>query len=188
LFGNCFFIVLDSDYSLKSGKGQDGWLESQLAHLPVEADFVFVMTHHPSYTDSHDSMFGGGHSARKQERELAARLEALQPNTRARIISVAGHVHNYERFEHAGVTYIVSGGGGATPYLFDRSPFDKFQGGNSINYNYVKFEIDGPHLKATMFRLDAATPDHARFEAKDTFTLDTVPLKNPAISGTAAKP
>jgi len=187
LFGNCIFIVLDSDFSLKNGHVQDAWLESQLAHLPAEADFVFVMTHHPSYTDSHDSLFGGGHSARKQERELAARLEALQPTIRPRIIAIAGHVHNYERFEHSGVTYVVSGGGGATPYLFDRSPFDKFQGGNSVNYNYVKFEIDGPHLKATMFRLDATSPDHARFEAKDTFTLDSVPLKTtPAVTGTTA--
>ena len=58
--------------------------------LPIEADFVFVMTHHPFYTDSHDSFFGGGHSARKQERELAARLEELQPKIRPRIIAISG--------------------------------------------------------------------------------------------------
>jgi hypothetical protein len=182
LFGNCYFIVLDSDYSLKRGQEQDDWLEAQLAHLPVEVDFVFVMTHHPSYTDSHDSFLGGGHSARKQEKELAAELEALQPKLRPRLIAIAGHVHNYERFEQAGVTYIVSGGGGATPYLFDRSPFDKYQGGNAVNYNYVQFEIDGPHLKGTMFRFDAESPQHARFDARDTFALDTVPLKTPALT------
>jgi hypothetical protein len=186
LFGNCYFIVLDSDSVLKPGKGQDEWLDAQLDHLPVEVDFVFVMLHHPSYTDSHDSFLGGGHSARKQEKRLAERLEELQPKTRARIIEVAGHVHNYERFEHAGVTYVVSGGGGATPYFFDRSPFDKYQGGNSVTYNYVRFDIDGTHLKATMMRLDASVPEHTRFEERDTFTLDTAPLKTPAITGKPA--
>lgn len=185
LFGNCYFIVLDSDFSLKNGDVQDLWLEAQLAHLPAEADFVFLMTHHPSYTDSHDHFIPGlGHSARKQEKQLAARLEALQPRTRARLIAIAGHVHNYERFEQAGVTYIVSGGGGATPYLFDRSPFDKYQGGNGVNYNFVEFEIDGTHLKGTMFRLDADSPQRARFDAKDSFMLDVAPLKTPAISTT----
>ena len=94
-------------------------------------------------------------------------------------------MHNYERFEQAGVTYIVSGGGGATPYYFDRSPFDKFQGGNSINYNYVRFEIDGTHLKGTMLRLDNDSPDHAKFDERDSFVLDAAPLKVPAITGKA---
>ena len=186
LFGNCYFIVLDSDSKLQNGDAQDHWLSAQLAHLPVEADFIFFVLHHPPYTDSHDSLLGGGHSARKQEKLLAARLEALQPNTRARFVVVAGHVHNYERFEYSGVTYLVTGGAGATPYLFDRSPDDKYQGGNSATYHFVRFEIDGTHLKGTMMRLDMASPEKAKFDERDSFRLDAVPLKTPAITGRAA--
>jgi acid phosphatase type 7 len=189
LFGNCYFIVLDSNTRYKAGTPQGQWLESQLAHIPVEVDFVFLLMHHPSYTDSKEHfMVGLGHSARGEEKALAAQLEQMQPKTRARLIEVAGHVHNYERFEHNSVTYIVTGGGGATPYMFDRSPNDKYQGGVGATYHYVKFEVDGTHLKGTMFRLEDSSPDKARFEARDSFALDAVPLKNPAITGTAPAP
>lgn len=187
LFGNCYFIVLDSDSRLENGDAQERWLSAQLEHLPVEADFVFFLMHHPPYTDSHDSLLGGGHSARKQEKLLAARLQALQLKTRARLIVIAGHVHNYERFEYEGVTYIVTGGGGATPYVFDRSPDDKYQGGNAVTYHYVRFEIDGTHLKGTMVKLDMASPEKAKFDERDSFILDAVPLKTPAITGKASK-
>lgn len=183
LFGNCYFIVLDSDSKIDDTDPQGRWLTGQLAHLPVEVDFVFVITHHPPYTDSHDHIMPGlGHSARKQEKQLAARLEQLQPRTRARIISIAGHVHNYERFEHASVTYIVSGGGGATPYVFDRSGDDKYQGGNGVNYNYVRLDIDGTRLKGTMVRLNLDS-GRGKFEDKDSFEVNAAPLKVPAITG-----
>ena len=187
LFGNCYFIVLDSDSRLENGDAQDRWLTAQLERLPVEADFVFFLMHHPPYTDSHDHIIPGlGHSARKQEKLLAARLEALQPNTRARFVVIAGHVHNYERFEHSSVTYIVTGGGGATPYVFDRSPDDKYQGGNSVTYHYLRLEIDSTHLKGTMVKFDELSPERAKFDERDTFVLDSVPLKTPAITGKAA--
>jgi hypothetical protein len=98
-------------------------------------------------------------------------LEQLQPKLRPRLIVIAGHVHNYERFEKNSVTYLVSGGGGATPYLFDRSPADKYQGGNGVTYHYLRFEIDGNTLKAKMVRLDLSDRLHPKFEEKDSFEL-----------------
>ena len=72
-------------------------------------DFVFIVLHHPPYTSSSDAKtFGGGHSARSQEQKLAKTLEARQQNLRARIVVFSGHVHNYERHEHGGVTYFVT--------------------------------------------------------------------------------
>jgi hypothetical protein len=68
----------------------------------------------------------------------------------------AGHVHNYERHEHGGVTYFVSGGGGAKPLLFERPSTDPFQS-NEINYHYLLVEVDHRQLKITMNRLDLST-------------------------------
>jgi hypothetical protein len=182
-FGNCYFIVLDSDSKLTADNPQWIWMTSQLAHLPQETDFVFLTMHHPSYTDSHDHMIpGGGHSARAQEQELAKYLEELQPKLRARLIAVAGHVHNYERFEKNGVTYLVSGGGGATPYLFDRSPEDKYQAGKSVNYHYLRFEIDGAKLKAKMVKLTMDEKNKANFEEKDSFELSAEAARNKTSS------
>ena len=50
--------------------------------------------------------------------EVALRelLESEAPKSRAKFIVVNGHIHNYERFERKGITYLISGGGGAKPY------------------------------------------------------------------------
>ena len=175
-FGNCYFIVLDSDSKLKPESPQWQWAADQLAHLPDAADFVFITMHHPPYTDSHEHLIPGqGHSARHQEQEFAAMLEALQPKLRPRLIVIAGHVHNYERFEKSSVTYLVSGGGGATPYFFERSPDDKYQGGSGATYHYLRFDIAGNTLKAKMVKLDMTDRTNPKFEEKDFFQLTTKP-------------
>src|ERR1700686_3535483 len=106
---NALLLVLDS--SLEEIGGPEGqWLADKLDHVPLDVDFVFLMFHHPPYTSSSDSkVFGGGHSARTTEQALAKMLEERQAHARFRIVVFSGHVHNYERHEHGGVTYFVSG-------------------------------------------------------------------------------
>ena len=64
----------------------------------------------------------------------------------------SGHVHNYERHEHGGVTYFVSGGGGAHAYPVRRAPGDPYQS-KDVNYHYLLLEVDQRQLKVTMNRL-----------------------------------
>jgi hypothetical protein len=80
-------------------------------------------------------------------------LEARQQNQRARIVVFSGHVHNYERHEHGGVTYFVTGGAGAHPYPIERAKDDPFQG-KGVNYHYLAVEVDRGSMKITMRRLD----------------------------------
>ena len=54
-------------------------------------------------------------------------LEEKQKQLHARLIVFSGHVHNYERHEHNGVTYFVTGGGGARPYIIPRAPDDLYK-------------------------------------------------------------
>ena len=75
---------------------------------------------------------------------------------RARFVVFASHVHNYERHEHGGVTYFVTGGGGAHAYPIERAPGDPFPDKN-INYHYLLVEVDRGRLKVTMHRLDLTT-------------------------------
>jgi hypothetical protein len=124
--------------------------------VPADVDFVFLVLHHPPYTSSSDAKkFGGGHSARSPEQTLAKMLEGRQPNMRARIVVLASHVHNYERHEHGGITYFVTGGGGAHAYPIERGPNDPFQS-KEVNYHYLLVEVDRGKLKITMNRLDLA--------------------------------
>ena len=153
---NILMLVLDS--SLDETSGQQGkWLIQALETLPGDVDFVFIVLHHPPYTSSSDAKkFGGGHSSRSTEQALAQALETRQRNLRARIVVFSGHVHNYERHEHGGITYFVSGGAGAHAYPIERAATDPFQS-KDINYHYLLFEVDHDHLKATMNRLDLGT-------------------------------
>jgi len=149
---NTLMLVLDSSQEEASGP-QGQWLSQKLDHLPGDVDFVFIVLHHPPYTSSKDKIFGGGHSARPREKELAKMLEARQQNQRARIVVFAAHVHNYERHGHGGVTYFVSGGAGAHPYLVERAKGDLFQS-KEVNYHYLMVEVDSGIAKITMHRLD----------------------------------
>ncbi len=150
---NTLVLSLDSSQDETSGP-QGKWLNQKLDHLPVDVDFVFIVLHHPPYTSSSDAkMYGGGHSARPPEKELARMLEGRQQNQRSRIVVFSGHVHNYERHEHGGVTYFVTGGAGAHAYPIERAKDDPFQS-KEVNYHYIAVDVDRGSLKITMRRLD----------------------------------
>lgn len=166
---NTLVFVLDSTSDDRPGSRQRRWLQGGLDSLPSDVDFVLIALHHPPYTRSIESAYDEGHSARPQELRLASVLEKYQQNMRARIIVLAGHVHNYERYEHGGVTFLVSGGGGATPYMVQRAG-DDFYRDPGPNYHICKFTVDQGELRVQMLklRLDGAQPVWA---VRDSFLL-----------------
>jgi acid phosphatase type 7 len=150
---NALMLILDSNQDELSG-AQGNWLRSQLDKVPSSADFVFLVFHHPVYTSSSDDKtLGGGHSVRSAEQALGQLLEDCQTRIRARIVVFNGHVHNYERHEHGGITYFVTGGGGAHAYPIQRKPDDLYQD-SGINYNYLLARVDHNHLTVTMNKLE----------------------------------
>jgi len=152
-FANCLMLVLDSSVDETSGS-QGEWLEKTLEKIPTEIAFVIVVLHHPPYTSSSDEeTFGGGHSSRPREHALAMLLEQKQTTSRARFVVFAGHVHNYERHQHGGVTYFVTGGGGAHAYPIARSPRDPFQS-NTVNYHYLLADVSQQSMRITMKRVE----------------------------------
>lgn len=173
---NTLMLVLDSSLDELSG-AQGQWLTQQLDGMPGDVDFVFIVLHHPPYTSSSDDKkYGGGHSARRPEQILAKMLESRQQGMRARIVVFSGHVHNYERHEHGGVTYFVTGGGGAHAYPIERARDDPFRDKN-INYHYLLADVGPKRLKITMCRLDLV-------DGKTTWTRpDEVNIAAPAAIG-----
>ena len=161
-------IALDSDDSLLAGSEQRRWLETQIASLPASAEFVMIELHHPPVADI-QTKFEVNHNPRPNEAALAQYLRTAAASNRARFVVIAGHIHNYERFVENGVTYLVSGGGGAKPYQVERTPSDLYQDPGFPNYHYVKFVLAGDSLRAAMYRL--SNPVEGRWEAKDTFEI-----------------
>jgi len=175
---NTEILVLDSSQEEVAGP-QGQWLNDKLDRVPSDVDFVFIMDHHPPYTSSSSSLLGHGHSARKPEQALAKMLEERQAHARYRIVVFSGHVHNYERHEHGGITYFVTGGAGADAYPIPRAPDDPFQS-KEINYHYLLVEVDRQQLKITMNRIDLTS-------GKPVWTQpDSVKIAVPAAAAAAS--
>jgi Icc-related predicted phosphoesterase len=179
--GSALLLVLDSSLAELSGP-QGEWLVKKLDGTPSDVEFVFIFLHHPPYTSSSDEKeYGGGHSARSEEQELGKTLEKRQRSAHARFVVFSGHVHNYERHEHNGVTYFVSGGGGAHAYRITRASGDLFPD-NNINYHFLLVQVEHGKLNVTMNRLQLEN-GKANWTQPDMATISV-----PTVTHTAVAP
>jgi len=80
---------------------------------------------------------------------------------------LAGHVHNYERYERKGVAYLVSGGGGATPYKIRRSTGDFYR---DPGPHICNFTVERDKLRFQMLKLTLKGTD-AKWVERDSFLL-----------------
>lgn len=165
---NLLIFTLDSSMDLP-GTPQMQWLDVQLKKIPSDVDFVVFNMHHPPYTKSSDNMPTGGHTERPSEHELGKYLEGIQQHARARFLVFAGHVHNYERYEHGGVMYVVTGGAGAAPYQIPREP-DDFYRDPGPTYHYCLLNVDKGRLDFSMVKLEMQG-GKATYAKRDSFTL-----------------
>jgi acid phosphatase type 7 len=168
-------IALDSDASLLPGSEQQTWLQSQVTALDPAVRVVLIVMHHPPVADVQTVKLVD-HNPRPNEQALAAYLKIAAAHSAARFIVSAGHIHNYERLSQDGVTYVVSGGGGATPYDIDRTPADLYRNTDFPNYNYVRFELRGQVFSGAMIRLeDSTSKNPKRWQTMDRFEITLQP-------------
>jgi hypothetical protein len=164
-------LALDSDASLLPAAPQREWLETELGNLPRPVEFVLIFLHHPPIADPATAALAN-HNPRPNEVSLAEYLGRVAPVSRARFLVVAGHIHNYERFEQGGVSYFVSGGGGAHPYPVERAALDRYQGTDFPNFHYLRFRLDGRRLVGEMVRVEDPEADPpVRFAVRDRFEV-----------------
>jgi acid phosphatase type 7 len=169
--GNIYLITLDSTNFLEAEGAQRRWLESQLAHLPSSADFVFFLFHIPLISDLQTAFMLG--IPAPDILELRHYLEAQAAKSHAKFVIFNGHIHNYERFELNGITHVITGGGGARPYpVFIRGDQDLYHARTYPNFHYLVITLEGKHADVKMYRV--VDPDAAQksVEVKDTFTLN----------------
>jgi acid phosphatase type 7 len=167
-----YLINLDSNADLRPDSPQMRWLQNQIERLPKSVDFVFVGLHHPPVADK-QTLTEVDHNPKPNEIALRDYLSKVAPQSQARFIVVAGHIHNYERFEMNGVTYLVSGGGGARPYVVERGPVDKYQTSDLVNFHFVLFRLEGDELRATMYRLSDPSAEKPDWQSRDSFVITT---------------
>ena len=171
LLGNVYLLSLDEFTSMTPGSAQRAWIVSQLEHLPPQVDFVFFLDHMPMVADLQSEVAVG--LPQQHETDLRILLEAEKAKTRARFVMLSGHIHNYERFERSGISYIVTGGGGAKPYpIYVRGREDLYRDTRFPVFNYVVFLVHGTHIDATMYRVDEPSAANPKMEVGERFTLD----------------
>jgi hypothetical protein len=175
--GNVYLISLDTTAPSGAGSPQRAWLQSQLEHLPADVDFVFLMDHMPLMADVQSQIAAS--LPAPNEVSLRALLEEEAPKTHAKFVVLNGHIHNYERFERNGITYLISGGGGALPYpVLVRGDEDLYRDPDPkkqpplINFHYLVIQVEGKHAQGTMYRVADPKAPVLSIEVKDTFSLD----------------
>lgn len=168
-------IELDTDTSLLPGSAQREWFENQVAGLDPHVRLVLIVMHHPPMADVQVDKHTD-HNPRPNEVTLAEYLSTVAPQSAARFVVSAGHIHNYERFLEDGVVYLVSGGGGAQPYEVERTPLDQYQNTDFPNYHYVRFSFHGDRVIGEMIRLsDYSSPKPKLWQTRDRFEISLRP-------------
>jgi Calcineurin-like phosphoesterase len=151
---NLLALVLDSDASLKAGSEQRAWFEEQMAGAGEQVEFILILMHYPPVRDP---IFPHG----RDEKEIARYLSRHAKYLRPRVLVVGSHVHNYERYSRDGVTYVVSGGGGAKPVPVPRLFGEQSHLRTSVNFHYLRLTLWNDRLTCVMVRYDAAKDDPA---------------------------
>lgn len=141
-YGNSHFIILDNYIDYKTSSHQYLWLESELkeASKDDEVDFSFVSFHEPPYTAS-----------KAHESNLKIR-ETLCPLFERYDVDVVfnGHNHNYERTVPInGVTYVVTGGGGAPLYEAGSNEWTAY---SESTYHFIKADVTGDEVSFEAIR------------------------------------
>jgi acid phosphatase type 7 len=158
-------VILDSDAALSPQSPQGAWFGQQLADAPATVQFILVVMHYPPVRNP---LFPRG----KQEKEIARYLHAHAAALHARVVVIGSHVHNYERYYQDGVTYLVSGGGGAKPVpdprLF-RGELSKLR--TAVNFHYLRFHLDHGLLSGTMVRFDTDERGNVVWSEPDRFEV-----------------
>jgi acid phosphatase type 7 len=159
-------LVLDSDAPLKAGSAQRAWLEKQLSDADSDARlrFILVLLHYPPVRDP---IFPRG----KDEAQVQRYLSAAAPTLRARVLVIGSHVHNYERFERDGVTYLVSGGGGAKPLPVLRMSGELSRLRTAVNFHYLRMRLEDDRLTGTMVRYEATGAAGGPWSEPDRFEI-----------------
>jgi acid phosphatase type 7 len=147
-YADARLLVLDSNEYSFALSDQTAWLERELiaARQDPQVRHIFAVMHHPPFSIS---VHGGSRDLRERWTPLFEKYQVSAV--------FAGHDHVYERAEHNGIRYFVSGGGGAPlyPRQPNSSPVDleavkKFERA----YHFLRVAVTGDRIEVTAMRSD----------------------------------
>ena len=160
------FIAIDSMEDYDPSSRQYAWLVGELARAQKTAVNTFVMFHEGPFSI-------GPHGPTPEAQQY---LHPLFVKYKVRA-AFCGHDHLYYRTVRDGVTYIVTGGGGAPPYRPENKqvaiPGDVYvkdvdSAGLALGeaqydariYHAIRCDMDGSRVTMTVIRPDGSVIDH----------------------------
>ncbi|MFI5386018.1 MAG: metallophosphoesterase family protein [Fimbriimonadales bacterium] len=150
-FGRWHFVSLsvDEHTAYKPPAEQYTWLASDLKKAHDGKQNIAVFFHVPPYSI-------GGHGSDLDVRKTLCPLFEKYGVS----LVMNGHDHIYYRTVRNGITYVVSGGGGAPIYpVFPEArgaiAGDKWLAG----FHMIDFDVDGDHMKATVLKPNGSVFD-----------------------------
>jgi hypothetical protein len=146
-YGNAHIAAIDSNASPETLRDLIGpWLEKDMAASRQTWKFVFF--HHPPFSSAN-------HGENEKMRDLMVPVFI-----RSRIdVVFAGHDHAYERTQPInGITYIVTGDGGASLYQHQH-PHDYTAQFYNERHGLTLVKIDGPHFLLRHVNVDGKEVD-----------------------------
>ncbi|HEY0194146.1 MAG TPA: metallophosphoesterase, partial [Kofleriaceae bacterium] len=170
-------LVLDSNEYSFALTDQTAWLERELiaARQDRRVHHIFVVMHHPPYSIS---LHGGSVDLRERWTPLFEKYGV------AAVFS--GHDHVYERAEHNGLHYFVTGGGGAP--LYPRAPNPRPLDVEAVKklervFHYLRVTVTGARIEVTAVRIDGTV-------IETTAWTDAMPEPEaaPAVTAVTAAP
>lgn len=142
------FIALDEFQDYDPSSTQYRWLEDQLKYGQVHDVNTWVLFHESPFSV-------GPHGPTP---EALAYLHPLFTKYKTRAV-VCGHDHLYYRTKRDGVTYLVTGGGGAP--LYDPIHTELAVPGDVYvkDFHIIRLDVDGKSVKGTVITPDGKTID-----------------------------
>ncbi len=148
------FVSLNSNTSMEQGSPQMNFLERVLQSPHGAKHVLFALHHGPRSSGMH-----GGHPQGQVLVDLAKRHKVTG--------ILSGHDHLYERIVQDGVTYVVSGGGGAP--LYQRGGVTRGSQVFVSTYNWVMLRSSGGALSLRAYGLEGSVIDDAAMAPPPTF-------------------
>lgn len=155
-------LVLDTNSHMTPGMPQYDWLRTQLRS--ARNRYTLVALHHQPLTSGpHGSLRKDGTPKEWPLDEGRRFLVPLFEMYHVDLV-LGGHDHLYERSAKDGVTYLVTGGGGAPLYKINSAP-NPYQQVAISTHHYVALDIDAQAIALSAIDRDGAVIDSIRIES-----------------------
>ena len=148
--GNYVLIFLDPDVGVKR-------CESFLRSIDLSGKIPIVFSHYPIFS-------GGPHGATQTVKNLQVLHDVLRE---LKVPLVFGsHDHNYQRIVRDGVTYVVTGGGGAP--LYRVNPIEGLLV-SAVVHHFVKVRLEEDRIECEAISIDGRVIDSFTVSVRSSF-------------------